>query len=346
MKPEIATPTVSIIICAYNAAPYIADTLDSVFAQTFHDYEIIVVNDGSTDDTEELLAPYLHRIKYLTQKNAGPAAARNTAMREAGGKYIALLDSDDQWMPNYLEKMLAQLEADPIIDVLYPNAMLFGAPHWEGQLFQDVCPSTAPITLEKVLTRESNIFISAVFKRAILGQVGVFDEDLCGSEDFDLWVRMLLHGFRFAFTTEVLARYRKRKDSLSSGSVKYYENAMQAYRKIFDEPTLTAAQRKLIEVEVTKIETEIHLIRSKQKIAGREFLVAARHLLEVHAHRPSIKLKLVLASLILFPDLLFWFVTKREANVSISIADAQLPHSVALPEPQSLPQLVTKPTSE
>lgn len=346
MTPETATPTVSIIICAYNAAPYIANTLDSVFVQTFHDYEIIVVNDGSTDETEEILAPYFHRIKYLTQKNAGPAAARNTALREAGGKYIALLDSDDQWLPNYLEKMLTQLEADPAIDVLYPNAMLFGSAHWEGKLFQDICPSSLPITLEKVLTRECNIFISAVFKREILERVGLFDEDLCGSEDFDLWVRMLQNGCRFSFTTEVLARYRKRDGSLSSGSVKYYENAVQAYRKIFDAPMLTASQRKLIDAEIAKIETEVHLIRSKQKIAGREFIAAARHLLEVHAHRPSIKLKLVLASLILFPEFLFWFVTKGEANVSISIADAQLPHTVALSEPKSLPQLVTKPTSE
>ncbi|MFN0123216.1 MAG: glycosyltransferase family 2 protein, partial [Blastocatellia bacterium] len=212
------SPTVSIVICAYNAAPFLSETLESVLAQTYQDYEIIVVNDGSTDHTDQVMTPYLDRLTYLKQPNSGPGAARNTAFRHARGRYIALLDSDDQWLPQYLETMLARLQAEPEVDLLYPNAILFGTAQWEGKLFQDVCPSSMPVTLEKFLTRECNVFISAVFKREILEKVGWFDETLRGSEDFDLWLRMLQHGYRFAFLREPLARYRKRADSLSSSS--------------------------------------------------------------------------------------------------------------------------------
>ena len=238
-ETQETTPAVSVVICAYNAAPYIADTIESVFAQTYQDYEIIVVNDGSTDDTEQVLAPYFDRIFYVRQENAGPGAARNTAIRCALGHYIALLDSDDQWLPQYLETMLARLQAEPEIDVLYPNAILFGTPQWEGKLFQDVCPSRAPVTLEMFLTRECNVFISAVFKREILDIVGTFDETLRGSEDFDLWLRMLQQGYRFDFLREPLVRYRKRDDSLSSSSARYFQNVLCALCKALGSASTT-----------------------------------------------------------------------------------------------------------
>ncbi len=312
------TPQVSVVICAYNAAPYIGATLESVFAQTYRDYEIIVVNDGSTDDTEQVLAPYFNRILYVRQDNAGPGAARNTALRCALGRYIALLDSDDQWLPHYLETMLTQMKAAPEIDVLYPNAILFGTPQWDGKLFQDVCPSSAPVTLEKFLTRECNVFISAVFKRDILDVVGMFDESLCGSEDFDLWLRMLQQGYRFAFLTEPLARYRKRADSLSSSSTRYFQNVLRALCKALGASSTTPAQSQLILRLIGNIEAEIGLVLSKQNILARDFLGAIKNLADVLANRPSWKLKLIAAALFLCPEFIAWVVTKQQASGSIS----------------------------
>src|SRR5579863_3220302 len=95
--------SVSVVIPAYNSAEYIAEALDSVVAQTFVDYEIIVVNDGSSDTgkLEKVLVPYLRLIRYIKQENNGPSAARNVAIRAACGKYVALLDSDDRWLPTH-----------------------------------------------------------------------------------------------------------------------------------------------------------------------------------------------------------------------------------------------------
>src|ERR1700730_1568273 len=103
-SPVSETPTVSVIIPAYNTALYIVETLDSVFAQTFRDFEVILINDGSpdTDKLEQVIEPYRERIVYLKQKNGGPSAARNAGIGWSRGEYIAFLDSDDSWLPQYL----------------------------------------------------------------------------------------------------------------------------------------------------------------------------------------------------------------------------------------------------
>ena len=348
LETPVTSPSVSIVICAYNAAPFLAETLESVRAQTCQDYEIIVVNDGSTDNTDEVITPYLDRLTYLKQPNSGPSVARNTAFKYAQGRYVALLDSDDQWLPNYLETMLAHLQAEPEIDVLYPNAILFGTAEWEGKLFQDICPSTAPVTLEKFLTRECNVFISAVFKREILAKVGWFDESLRGSEDFDLWLRMLQRGYHFDFLREPLVRYRKRADSLSSSSAHYFQNVLRALCKALSAPHTTPEQTCLIMATISQVEAEIALVTLKQKILARDFLSAVRDITDVMANRPSWKLKLIAVALLLFPELLAWVVTKREANGSISAESAlqtsQLLYSGV--ERKPLPYLLTKPSSE
>ncbi|MEK7831790.1 MAG: glycosyltransferase family A protein, partial [Acidobacteriota bacterium] len=115
-------PAVSVIIPAYNLAPYIAETLDSLFAQTYRDFEAILVNDGSTDDTEERIAPYRDRLAYIRQENKGVMAARNAGLKAAHGRYIALLDGDDVLLPRFLEVLVGMLEADQTLSVAYPNA--------------------------------------------------------------------------------------------------------------------------------------------------------------------------------------------------------------------------------
>src|SRR5262245_55808061 len=111
---------VSIVIPAYNAAPFIGDALQSVFAQTYSDYEVIVVNDGSpdTDELLKVLAPFRDRLTYLEQENKGPSAARNHAIEKARGEFIAFLDSDDSWLPDYLTEQIKFINGDPRFDMV------------------------------------------------------------------------------------------------------------------------------------------------------------------------------------------------------------------------------------
>jgi glycosyltransferase involved in cell wall biosynthesis len=122
-------PKVSIIMPAYNTADLIAASLDSVLAQSFQDFEIIVVNDGSPDtpDLERVLAPYLDKIIYINQENKRAAGARNTAIRRARGKFLAFLDSDDQWLPDHLSVQMELFEKDAELDLIYGLLPVRGA---------------------------------------------------------------------------------------------------------------------------------------------------------------------------------------------------------------------------
>lgn len=163
-------PAVSVIIPAYNAAQYVGEALESVFAQTFADYEVIVVNDGSpdTDELERVLAPYMERTTYLKQENRGPSGARNTGIERARGKYVALLDSDDLWLSDYLTKQVALLDADPELDLVYSDALIFGDSTLAGRTFMEMAPSRGQ---RQDLAREINA------RR----KVRVTNQPICGS---------------------------------------------------------------------------------------------------------------------------------------------------------------------
>ncbi len=309
---ESKAPSVSILMCAHNAANYINETIDSVLAQTCPDFELIIVNDGSTDQTSKVVKSYADaRIVLIEQKNAGPAAARNTALQHATGKYLAILDSDDLWLPHYLEKMLNLFQADPKIDFAYPNAEYFGTPYWDGKRFMDRDPSSLPITLDKLISRECNVFISSIFKREIITKVGGFDPSLKGSEDLDLWFRICLAGYQFTFTNEVLVKYRKRPDSLSSGSENFYKNVIASIIKLKTNVNLTAKQRELADNFITRVEAEDYDCRFHRKFAAKNFQAAAYDLREVIARQPSIKRRLIAFSLNVFPEILFKLVNLR-----------------------------------
>src|SRR5205823_8543224 len=129
-------PKVSILMPAYNVAPYIGETLESIFAQTFADFEVIIVNDGSPDgdDFERELEPYRNRIRYFKQENRGAGAARNTGLRAARGEFIAFLDAEDVWLPTYLEEQIKFLSAQGC-DVVCANAMNFGNSAFAGRTY-------------------------------------------------------------------------------------------------------------------------------------------------------------------------------------------------------------------
>ncbi len=310
------TPIVSIVMCAFNAARYIRETIDSVLAQTFTDFELIIVNDGSSDQTVEIVHSYSDaRIVLLEQQNAGPAAARNTALKQASGNYLAILDSDDLWLSHYLETMLGIFKTDSNIDFVYPNAELFGTPSWNGKRFMDRDPSSLPVTLDKLISRECNVFISSVFKREIIDQVGGFDISLRGSEDLDLWLRICQAGYNFTFTTEVLAKYRKRDDSLSSGSENFYQNVVAAMTKLKANPTLTTRQKELADCYIKRVEAEDYEARYRRKFAARNFQAAASDLREVIARQPSLKRRILAFGLELFPEILF-----KVANLKTSLS--------------------------
>src|SRR5690348_1352034 len=169
MHPNVS-PAVSVVIPAYRAAGYIAETVESVLAQTFRDYELIVVNDGcpETARLEAVLEPYRSRINYIVQSNQGPGGAKNTGIRAARAPLVATLDADDIWMPDYLQVQVAALQAGSAVDVMYPDAILFGDSPLAGRRFSEQCPSSGEVTFEALLTQKCNVFTSVLARKDAL----------------------------------------------------------------------------------------------------------------------------------------------------------------------------------
>jgi glycosyltransferase involved in cell wall biosynthesis len=291
-----AAPLVSIIIPAYNTAPFIAETLDSVFAQTLSNFEVIVVNDASPDtpDMERALQPYLHRIVYLTQNNRGPAGARNTAIRRARGQFLAFLDSDDSWLPEYLATQLNFFHENPMLDVSYCDAMLFGNPAIHSKTYMQVCPSTGPVTLDSLIQQRSQVITSCTVARtqAIL-RAGVFDErtDLRGCEDYDLWLRVLYVGGAIGYHRNILGRYRSHPNSLSANALKMYQAIRNVYEKANQQMSLPASTRALLLHQLAKAQANFNLEAGKLSLANGDFTQARRSLASANLffHRPKLK---------------------------------------------------------
>lgn len=243
------TPIISIVMPAYNAVPYIGETLDSVFQQTFTDYEVIVINDGSPDtvELENALDPHLNRIRYLKQKNLGAGAARNEGLRAAQGELIAFLDADDLWLPTYLEQQVEFLRQGSF-DLVCADAMHFGDSPWAGKTFMEAFMASAPpageITFRGLVSAEQSLITSGIVaRRAAIVEVGLFDETLRNSQDFDLWLRLARHGARLAYQRQVLLRYRCHEDSLSGDEVNRTARQLRVYDKIERSYDLTAEER-------------------------------------------------------------------------------------------------------
>lgn len=212
------TPKVSVIIPAYNQANFLDNAIQSVYAQTYRDYEIVVVDDGSTDDTATVAQRHGERIRYLHQENRGLAGARNTGIRAASGELVALLDSDDTWLPDYLLTMVMLANRHPEASVFYCAARCMD----EGgrPLSQIVGTSAKDITdLYWVLLRSNFLIPSTItMRRSVVEQAGMFDQGFRSCEDWDLWLRLLQSKHTFIGTPSVLAQYRVHGKSLSANT--------------------------------------------------------------------------------------------------------------------------------
>jgi len=311
-------PLVSVIIPAYRAAESIAATLDSVLAQTWQDYEVIVVNDGSPDseDLEKALEPYRARIIYVRQENQGPGGARNTGIRMARGAYVALLDSDDVWDPEHLAAQVAVLEADPSIDMVYADARIVGDVPEAGRTVMEFCPSVGEVTFERLVTRECTIHICvSVCRREALLRAGLFDPAFRGTEDIDMWMRIARLGGRIAYQRRVLGCYRRQAGSLSSDRVSMVEGFLAVLAKAARDPGLTAAQRDAVERQVAVEQSKLELHKGRNAFLAGDAAAAVSHLRRANAQHKSLKLAAVLMLLRVAPGFLRALYQWRDRHV-------------------------------
>ena len=318
-KPDSAAlPLVSIIIPAYNVSAYIGEALRSVFIQDFKSYEVIVVNDGSTDtpQLEKVLEPYRQKIRYIQQENRGISAARNAALRAARGELIALLDADDIWCEGKLSGQLEFMRQGQF-DMIYADALLIGDVPWPaGTTFMNRSPSDGPVTLNSLLDLKVTVVVSTVIMRKdLVEQVGGFDEeDRNITEDFDLWLRLARAGARISYERKVVAEYRYRSDSISASRIKLHEAALRVLQKTRRGMTLSASEEEALDRTEQRLQSILMLERGKKLIVNGEVAEARALLAKARETNSSWKIPLALLALRTFPGLLRRYLQKRNPS--------------------------------
>lgn len=231
-----ARPRVSVITAAYNAGSTLAETIASVRAQSLGDWEMIIANDHSTDDTRAVaLGTGDPRVRVIdAERGRGPAAARNAALGVARGELVAILDADDRWLPDYLERQVGaydQARARPAsqpVGIVSCDAWLVveGARTGERYLDRVRDPERPDVTR---MLHDNAIFISTLVPRAVGEALGWFDETLFGVEDHDLWLRILQSGHTAVVVREPLVEYRVHPGSVSSDPGRMGANGRRLY---------------------------------------------------------------------------------------------------------------------
>ena len=308
---------VSVVIPAYNVAAFLEETLRSVFEQTVQPFEILVVNDGSPDSAalERMLAPYLHRIRYLVQQNQGPSAARNTGIDAATGDFIAFLDGDDLWLPDYVAQQVGYLRSHAAYDLVYCNAVFFGESIYAGKEYMTVCPSEGEADSAALIERRCHVFTSVMGRAAALKSMH-FDVALWSSEDFEYWLRLSAAGFRIGYHREVLVRYRKRQMSLSADPTSMARANLVALSKAMALWPAESREGRSLREAVAKKTAELEVLRGKLALKASDTAAALHHFKAANVYYKSAKLSLVIGLLQYAPALVRGLYSFRERTFS------------------------------
>lgn len=214
---------VSVVIPTYNRAKELNRAIKSVLKQTYKKWELIIVDDGSTDDTKKVVQNYMKKykkkIKYLYQRNKGQGAARNYGIKRAKGEFIAFLDSDDEWLPEKLEKQI-KLFSNPNIGLAYSASNLNKGPFYRGKV------------LMQLINKNFITNSSVVIRRKVLKKSGYFGEEdwLRNIEDYDLWLRIALN-FEFDYINKPLVKYYQTNKYTNKMHIVNYEKLIKMWKK-------------------------------------------------------------------------------------------------------------------
>lgn len=267
-RPVVAAraPSFSVVIPAYQASAFVGDAVESALIQTFPPREVIVSDDGSTDDLTGALAPYASRIILLRKGHGGLASARNAGVRIASGDFIAFLDADNVYLPDFLEAVSELATVRPDLDIVTSDAYL----ELDGRVYGRYYRGKARFVerdQRRGIIHQHFVFGNCAIRREALIAVGGYDETVV-AEDTDLFVRMILGGSRVGLVDEPLCTYRIRAGSLSSSRTRSLRAAVEVTERARTHPSLTPDELRYLNRELAAKRREAALAAAEEALRG------------------------------------------------------------------------------
>ncbi len=254
-------PSISVIIPTYNNEKFIAETIESVLSQTYKDYEIIVIDDGSTDNTCEILLPYMDKIRYHYKKNGGIASATNAGIKLSKAKYVAFLDHDDLWVPDKLKTQIECFNKNPKIGLAYSKYSTFK----NGKTLRKKPRKGYTGWIFSELISKSFILTSTVMvKTECLDVVGNFDEFFTLAVADELFLRIAMN-YQCFFIDKELTKYRIHDRNASRNVITYDKELVEVYKKFYDNNyNLSKKDKKLLKKRIARYSLKVAKVLCRQ----------------------------------------------------------------------------------
>lgn len=273
-SPAVTAPMFSVIVPAYNATLYLHETLASVVAQTLEDWECIVVDDGSTDDTYAIALSFAEkdpRFHIIRKENGGCGSARNEALAAARSEFISLLDSDDLYLPEYLETQARFIAEHPGFDLYSCNGLVLYPDGATEPYFNDPVHEKVTSFVLDDFFETCPILGIAIYRREMAQRIGDYRTDLRNAEDYDFWIRAMASRATQIHNPQVLVVYRRSITSKSSNRVKAAKAVARILHDISDDPDLTAEERAHLERVIARRDAAIGRREMEQRFLDGDF---------------------------------------------------------------------------
>lgn len=284
-----SVPKVSVVIPVYNRARYVGETIESVLSQTYQDFELIAVDDGSTDDSRKVLESFGNRVRILehpNRENRGQSAAINRGIAAARGEHVGMLDSDDLWLPRKLETQVAYLDSHPEIGLVYGNGR--GIDHQGRKLYDIYAPGHVELSDPGRVLMDCYFLLpnNSLVRRSVLQQAGSFDESLRAAQDHDMAIR-IAELTKLAYIDEEVFCYRRHPDSISR------RNADMRWRNGFRILAAAKARYPYPAQVVRKRSAVLHFRLAQCHLERRKHFAALSHLVRAFLLDPLRSLRVL-----------------------------------------------------
>lgn len=303
---------VSVIIPCYNIEKYVSECLESVYHQTYSNLEVLLINDGSKDRTEEILMEYVNKYpnitKYIYQNNSGPSVARNLGIKNSEGEYICFMDSDDILFPESIEKRVNILDMNSDVYLVCSDSYMIQENSFTKDKLSSLLGEVYSGNIFKELLKKNFISTQTVLmRREIIKSIGFFNESYLRSEDYEYWLR-IANKYKITFIKEPLAYTRVRNGSLSTNKKNEMEDSLiSVYQSVFESYNLTNEEKKVLKKRQNDIIYYLNLRLANDYFQSRKFLETRKCLKKVIKSRKRIKHVLIYLLCSVFPELLYRF---------------------------------------